>query len=143
MGIRLSAFMSAILAFSLGSGAYQSGYIEGALQSIKVGQIMAARSIGMSKFQAIMNIILPQALRRAIPGCSNEIIYLVKYSSLAFMVTCVELTGSGEIIAAKYFKFTEVFMVVGIIYLVMVTVTTKLLNNLEKKLQIPGLEIGK
>jgi len=143
LGIGLSAFASSILAFALSSGGYQSGYIEGALQSIEVGQMMAARSIGMSKRQAIFNIILPQAIRRAIPGCSNEIIYLVKYSSLAFMVTCVELTGAGEIVAAKYFKFTEVFIVVGIIYLVLVTVATKLLSRLEKKLKIPGLDIGK
>jgi len=65
---------------------------------------------------------------------------LVKYSSLAFMVTLIELTGAGKIIASRYFKYTEVFLVVGIIYLLMVSVVTKFLDLLEKKLKIPGLE---
>jgi len=96
--------------------------------------------LGISRIKAVLYIILPQALRRAIPGCSNEIIYLIKYSSLAFMVTCVELTGAGKIVATRFFKYTEVFMVVGIIYLLVVSVVTKFLNILEKKLRIPGLE---
>ncbi len=140
IGIFFSPLTAAIIGFILCSGAYHSEYIRGAIQSIKSGQMMAAEALGMSKVQAILYIILPQALRRAIPGCSNEIIYLVKYSSLAFMVTLIELTGAGKIIASRYFKYTEVFLVVGIIYLLMVSVVTKFLNMLEKKLEIPGLE---
>jgi len=101
--------------------------------------MMAAEALGMTKSKAILYVILPQALRRAIPGCSNEIIYLIKYSSLAFMVTCVEITGSGKIIASRYFEYALVFLVVGAIYLLMVSVVTKLLNMLEKKLEIPGI----
>ncbi len=93
----------------------------------------------MSRIKAVLYIILPQALRRAIPGCSNEIIYLIKYSSLAFMVTCVELTGAGKIIATRHFRYTEVFLVVGIIYLLVVSIVTKFLSVVEKKLKIPGL----
>ncbi len=140
IGIFFSPLTAAIIGFILCSGAYHSEYIRGAIQSIKGGQMMAAEALGMSRVQAILYIILPQALRRAIPGCSNEIIYLVKYSSLAFMVTLIELTGAGKIIASRYFKYTEVFLVVGIIYLLMVSVITKFLNMLEKKLEIPGLE---
>ncbi len=139
IGIFFSPFVAATIGFILCSGAYHSEYIRGAIQSIKSGQMMAAEALGMNKFKAILYIILPQALRRAIPGCSNEIIYLIKYSSLAFMVTCVELTGAGKFIATRYFRYTEVFIVVGIIYLLIVTVVTKSLNSLEKKLRIPGL----
>jgi len=139
IGIFFSPFASAVIGFVLCSGAYHSEYIRGAIQSIKTGQMMAAEALGMTRFKAILYVILPQALRRAIPGCSNEIIYLIKYSSLAFMVTCVELTGAGKIIASRYFAYTEVFLVIGIIYLLMVSVVTKLLNMLEKKLEIPGL----
>lgn len=139
IGIFFSPFTAAVLGFILCSGAYHSEYIRGAIQSIKSGQMMAAKALGMNKFKAILYIILPQALRRAIPGCSNEIIYLIKYSSLAFMVTCVELTGAGKIIASRYFEYTEVFLVVGAIYLLMVSVVTKALNRLEKKLEIPGI----
>jgi polar amino acid transport system permease protein len=140
IGIFFSPFMAAVTGFILCSGAYHSEYIRGAIQSIKIGQMMAAEALGMSRIKAVLYIILPQALRRAIPGCSNEIIYLIKYSSLAFMVTCVELTGAGKIVATRFFKYTEVFMVVGIIYLLVVSVVTKFLNILEKKLRIPGLE---
>ena len=139
IGIFLSPFAAAVIGFILCSGAYHSEYIRGAIQSIKVGQMMAAEALGMTRSKAILYIILPQALRRAIPGCSNEIIYLIKYSSLAFMVTCVELTGAGKIIASRYFEYTLVFAVVGAIYLLIVSVVTKLLNTLEKKLEIPGL----
>ena len=139
IGIFFSPFTAAVIGFILCSGAYHSEYIRGAIQSIKEGQMMAAEALGMTRANAILYIILPQALRRAIPGCSNEIIYLIKYSSLAFMVTCVELTGAGKIIASRYFAYTEVFLVVGAIYLLMVSVVTKTLNMLEKKLEIPGL----
>ncbi len=140
IGIFFSPFVAAIIGFILCSGAYHSEYIRGAIQSIKTGQMMAAEALGMSRIQAILYIILPQALRRSIPGCSNEIIYLIKYSSLALMVTCVELTGAGKIIATRYFRYTEVFLVVGIIYLLFVSIVTKFLNILEIKLRIPGLE---
>jgi len=139
IGIFFSPFMAAVTGFILCSGAYHSEYIRGAIQSIKTGQMMAAEALGMSRIKAVLYIILPQALRRAIPGCSNEIIYLIKYSSLAFMVTCVELTGAGKIIATRHFRYTEVFMVVGIIYLLVVSIVTKFLSMAEKKLKIPGL----
>ena len=139
IGIFFSPFIAAVIGFILCSGAYQSEYIRGAIQSIKSGQMMAAEALGMTRPKAILYIILPQALRRAIPGCSNEIIYLIKYSSLAFMVTCVELTGAGKIIASRYFEYTLVFAVVGAIYLLIVSVVTKILNTLEKKLEIPGI----
>ena len=139
IGIFFSPFVAAVIGFSLCSCAYHSEYIRGALQSIKSGQMMAAEALGMTRFKAILYIILPQALRRAIPGCSNEIIYLIKYSSLAFIVTCVELTGAGKIIASRYFEYTLIFAVVGAIYLLMVSIVTKILNILEKKLEIPGI----
>jgi len=139
IGIFFSPFAAAVIGFILCSGAYHSEYIRGAIQSIKIGQMMAAEALGMTRAKAILYIILPQALRRAIPGCSNEIIYLIKYSSLAFMVTCVELTGAGKIIASRYFEYTLVFLVVGTIYLLMVSIVTKVLNRLEKKLEIPGI----
>jgi len=139
IGVYFSPFTAAVIGFVLCSGAYHSEYIRGAIQSIKGGQMLAAEALGMSKFKAIIYIIFPQALRRALPGCSNEIVYLVKYSSLAFMVTCIELTGAGKIVATRYFRYTEVFLVIGIIYLMMVSLVSKFLAIVEKKLKIPGL----
>jgi len=137
-GITLSAFNVVVIGISLSSGAYHSEYIRGALQSVKIGQVMAAKALGMTRIQVILYILLPQALRRAIPPCSNEVIYLIKSTSLAMMVSYVELTGAGKYIASVYFKYTEVFLVVGMIYLLLVSVATKLINTLENKLKIPG-----
>ncbi|MFP4349255.1 MAG: hypothetical protein ACLFQY_13285, partial [Desulfococcaceae bacterium] len=79
---------------------------------------------------------------RALPGCGNELVYLIKYSSLAYIVTCIELTGEGKVIASRTFRFTEVFLVVGLYYLALVTVASYGLHKLEQKLYIPGFGRG-
>lgn len=140
IGISFSPFVSAALGFILCSSAYHAEYVRGAIQSIKSGQVLAAQSLGMSKMSVIVNIVLPQALRRAAPGCSNEIIYLIKYTSLAFMVTCIELTGAGKIVASRYFEYTIVFSAVGAVYLIIVSAATHIFNNLERRFAIPGIE---
>ena len=140
IGIYLTPFVASVLGFSLCSGAYHSEYIRGALLSIKRGQMLAAQSLGFSKIGMIFSIILPQALRRALPGCGNEIIYLIKYSSLAYMITCIELTGQGKILASNSFKYTEVFLMIGACYLVMTSVATIILGRMEERLRIPGFE---
>lgn len=143
LGIYLQPMAAAVIGFSLCGGAYMSEYIRGAIQSIRQGQMQAALSLGMSRIKAILYITFPQTLRRALPGCSNEVVYLIKYSSLAFMVTCLELTGQGKIVASRYFRYTQVFIVVGAVYLILVTIATRLLALLEKKLEIPGLEVSR
>lgn len=139
IGITFTAFVASVVGFILCNGAYNSEYIRGALISIKDGQMVAARSLGMTRWQAIRNVVLPQALRRAIPGLSNEFIYLIKYSSLAYMITVIELSGAGKLVATKYFTYTESFAAVGIVYLVLVTITTVAVNILEKRLAVPGM----
>lgn len=138
--IYLSPFVASVLGFALCSGAYHSEYVRGALLSIKHGQILAAQSLGFTTVRAVVSIILPQAIRRALPGCGNEIIYLVKYSSLAYMITCIELTGQGKILASNSFKYTEIFLIVGACYLAMTSVASAALHQLEDRLRIPGFE---
>ena len=138
LGVYLSPYWAAVIGFILCSGAYQSEYVRGALLSIKKGQYLGAQALGFSTLQTLQSVIIPQALRRAIHGCGNEIIYLIKYSSLAYVVTCMELTGEGKTIAAEYFRFTEVFAVIGLYYLALVTVAILLLKRLEQRLAIPG-----
>jgi polar amino acid transport system permease protein len=139
-GIYLSPFTAAIVGFSLCSGAYHSEYIRGALLSIKRGQMLAAQALGFTKMQMVIFVILPQALRRALPGCGNEIIYLIKYSSLAYMITCIELTGEAKILASHTFRYAEVFLMVGVFYLVLVSITSRFLRALEDRLSLPGFE---
>ena len=139
-GVYFAPYTAAVIGFSLCSGAYHSEYIRGALLSIKNGQMLGAQSLGFSKTQALFSIILPQAIRRALPCCGNELIYLIKYSSLAYMVTCIELTGEAKILASLYFKYTEMFFIAGAIYLLLVSAATWLLNTLEDRLTVPGFE---
>ncbi len=140
-GLRLTPFFCAITAFSICSGAYHAEYIRGAINSIAATQVMAARSLAMSKWQAIVFIVLPQALRKAIPSCSNEITYLIKYSSLAYMVTVPELMTEAKVLTSRYFKPIEIFIMAGVIYWVLVTFASRLINAFEKKMEIPGLKL--
>lgn len=138
LGIYMSPFVAAVTGFSLCSGAYHAEYLRGAFQSIKNGQMQAARALGFTRVWAIFSIILPQAFRYALPSCGNEFIYLIKYSSLAYMVTCLELTGEGDVIASLTFRYTEVFMIVGALYLLMVSIATLILSRIEDHFSIPG-----
>ena len=143
IGIVLGSYLSALFGFILCNSAYNSEYLRGGLQSIKGGQMLAARSLGMTKIQAILHVVIPQAFRRALPGVSNEFIYLIKYSSLAYVVTVIEMTGAAKIIATKYFAYFEAFAAVGIFYLILVSFATIALGKLEKKLAIPGVSGSK
>ena len=138
LGIYLSPYTAAVTGFILCSGAYQSEYVRGALLSIKNGQYLGAQALGFTSLQTVFWIIMPQAIRRAIHGCGNEIIYLIKYSSLAYIVTCIELTGEGKTVATEYFRFTEVFAIIGLYYLGMVTMAIFFLKKIEQRLHIPG-----
>ncbi|WP_319379364.1 amino acid ABC transporter permease [uncultured Methanocorpusculum sp.] len=145
IGIVLGSYFSALVGFILCNSAYNSEYLRGGLQSIKRGQLLAARSLGMTKAQGVLYVVVPQALRRALPGVSNEFIYLIKYSSLAYVVAVIELTGAAKIIASKYFMYFEAFAAVGVFYLILVTITTIGVHWLEKKYAIPGVSgvVGK
>lgn len=138
IGIYFQPYTAAVLGFILCSGAYHSEYVRGALLSIKQGQLKAAYALGFTKLQTVLWIVVPQAVRRALPGCGNEIIYLIKYSSLAYIVTCMELTGKAKALAAQTFRFTEVFFAVGLYYLFLTTVATWVLAWIERKIHIPG-----
>ncbi len=138
----LSPYQASVVVFSLCSGAYHSEYIRGAILSIKRGQFQAARSLGFSRAQTFWTIVIPQAVRRAWPGCGNEIIYLIKYSSLAFVVSAKELTGAALSLSNTYFRFTETFFAAGLCYLFLVTLATWILHRVETAWAIPGFGKG-
>ncbi len=141
-GIRLSSFMAGILGLGLNSAAYQAEYFRGAIQSVSQGEIMAARAIGMSRFKAIVNIILPQMFRIVIPSWSNELIYTLKYSSVAYMIGAPELMARAKFVAAQNFRYLEVFLVVAFIYLITVIILSRILSLVENKVRIPGLQMA-
>ena len=139
LGIRLEPFVAGVLALGLNTSAYQAEYFRGAIQSLPSGQMLAARSIGMSRAQALRWVVLPQALRLVIPPWSNELILMLKYSSIVFFATVTDLMGAGRIIASETFRYFEVFILVAALYLVLVLALSWGLRRLEARLRVPGL----
>ena len=139
LGIRISPLVAAIIGLGLNSAAYQAEYFRGAVQSIQSGQMMAARAIGLGRVKSIAYVILPQALRLVIPSWSNELIYSIKYSSLAYFVSLTELTFVGKKIALHTARTFETYIIVAAIYLVIVLIVSRLLLTLEHRVRIPGL----
>lgn len=136
-GIRLDPILAAIISFIINSGAYQAEYLRGSIQSISANQLKAALSIGMTRWQGIIHIILPQALRRVIPAWTNEFIYMIKYSSLAYVIGARELMTEGKLLASRNYQFFNVYLVIAVIYLLVIVIFVYLFRQLEKKVTIP------
>jgi len=141
-GLTLSAFNSAYVALGLNSAAYQAEYFRGAIQAISHGQMMAARSIGLSRLKAIRYVIMPQAFRFAIPAWSNEAVSMIKISSIVYLIAVPEMLYVAKELMAKYFNPFQTYFTVGAVYLIIIGSITLLLGQVEKKLAIPGLEIS-
>ena len=138
-GITLTALQSGIFALGLNTAAYQAEYFRGAIQSVVAGQMLAARSLGLSLPKAIRFVILPQAFRLVLPPWSNEFILMLKYSSIVFAVTLLDLMGTAKRLAARDSRTFEIFIVVALFYLVLVFIVSSLLRLLERRIRIPGL----
>jgi len=128
------AYWCGILALTLNTCAYSSEIIRGGIQSVPFGQIESAKSVGMSRFLLYRRIILPIAFRQALPAYGNEIILMVKATSLVSTITLMEVTGIARLIIAKTFSPVEIFIVAGLIYLTINFIITRLVNFCEIKL---------
>ncbi len=137
----LPPLFTSILALGLRSSAYQSQIFRGAIQSIKSGQMMAARSIGMTQIQGIWHVVLPQAIRLAIGPWSNEYASETKDTSLAYVVGVVEIMRrSRYIISYTYGNALLIYGIVALVYLVLTRAGNALLYWLEDRLWVPGFE---
>ena len=140
LGIRFDAMTAAILGLGINSGAYQAEYFRGAMQSVPSGQMDAAISIGMTRAQALLNVILAQSLRLVIPAWTNEAVYLVQYSSVVYLIAVVELTGIGAIIGSRTFQYVAVYSIIALIYLATTLLIVKSSHLIERRTSIPGLK---
>ncbi|MCI5774100.1 MAG: amino acid ABC transporter permease [Erysipelotrichaceae bacterium] len=123
-----------IFVISVNTGAYMAEIVRSGIQSIDVGQTEAARSLGMSNMQTMMNVILPQAIKNAFPSIGNEFIVNIKDSSVLMIISITELMFQAKSIAGSTYKFTETYFVTACVYLVMTMTTSFILNQIEKKL---------
>ena len=126
-------YWCAIIAFALNTGAYTSEILRSAFQTIKPGMIEAGKSLGISNKVIFFKIQIPMAIRQSLPAYGNEIILMMKGTSLASTVTIMDLTGVAKYIISTTFKPIEVFIVAGGIYLFMTFIIHNVIKFLEKK----------
>ncbi len=126
-------YWCAIIAFALNTGAYTSEILRSAFQTIKPGIIEAGKSLGISNKIIFYKVQIPIAIRQSLPAYGNEIILMLKGTSLASTVTLMDLTGVAKYIISTTFKPIEVFIVAGGIYLFMTFIIHNVIKFLEKK----------
>ncbi len=124
----------ALLTLSLHTAAYTAVILRGAIEAVPSGQIEAAKAAGMSRFSTYRRIIFPQALLFALPAYGNEVISMMKATSLASTITIIELTDVSKTIVSQTFKPYEVFITATLIYLTIAYVLSHIVLSLEKRL---------
>ena len=127
-------YWCAILAFTLNTAAYASEIIRGGLQAVPHNQVEAARACGMSRLLLFRRIIFPIAVRQALPAYGSELILMVKATSLASVITMMELTGIAHKLISQTFRVIEVFVVAGLIYLILNFIITRIIMAIEWRL---------
>jgi len=134
--VDLSPFLSGALALGFASAAYQSEVFRGAILSVPAGQMMAARAIGMSRLKAISYIILPQAIRLAIPPWSNEAAIVLKDSSLVFVIGVPEILRRAQYVSARTLEPFIAFSAAAAIYFIMTFLVNRGLDFFERRYRI-------
>jgi len=133
-GLKLEPLMAAYIALSISIGAYLSETLRGAIQAIPKGQYEAAYASGMTPFQTMTRIILPQAIRIAIPPAGNTFIGMLKETSLVSVITVTELLRQAQLLIAQYYVYMPFYLAIAVMYWIMSTVFAILLERLEKRL---------
>lgn len=133
-------FWCAVLTMTLHTAAYIAEILRGAIQAIPPGEIEAARALGMSRGKTLLHIVLPRAARIGLPAYSNEVILMLKASSLASTVTLLELTGMTRTIIARNYQTVDMFLIAGVIYLVMSFVLIQGFKLLERWLRVDACQ---
>ncbi|MCG8566565.1 MAG: ABC transporter permease [Desulfobacterales bacterium] len=125
------AWFCALFAFSLNTCAYTTEIVRGAIENTPPGEIEAAKAAGMSRMLRFRRIILPSAFRRALPSYSNEIIFMLHSSSLASVITIIDITGAARIINSRFYSPYEAFLTAGAFYMAITFILVWLLKKLE------------
>jgi len=134
--VNLSPFLAGSLALGFASGAYQTEIFRGAFQAVPPGQMVAARAIGMSRLQAIQSIILPQAVRLALPAWGNEATLVLKDSTLVFVVGVPEIFRRAQQISARTLEPFMAFGAALLLYLILTMIATQFLQWIERRYRL-------
>ncbi|MEY9141816.1 putative amino-acid transport system permease protein [Mammaliicoccus lentus] len=133
----IDALTAAIIGLSIKNAAYLAEIFRAAITSVDKGQFEAAHSIGLSKTQTYIKIVLPQATRNAIPASGNIFIGLIKETSLVFTLGVTEIFAKSKLLSSASYKYLETFLAVAIVYWLITIIYTYLQSLLEKKLNKP------
>ncbi|WP_033826786.1 amino acid ABC transporter permease [Bacillus andreraoultii] len=136
-GLDIDRLWAAFFIVSINTGAYMSEIVRGGIVSIDKGQFEAAQAIGMSHFQTMTNVVLPQVLRNILPATGNEFVINIKDTSVLNVISVSELFFATKSIAGNNFRYFESFFIASVIYLVMTITVTRILRYLERKLEGP------
>ena len=128
--------------FALNSAAYQKGYVKGAMEAVFEDQMTAGLSVGMSKPQILLYVILPQALRIVIPAWSNEFCSLTKSTAAVLVIGLRDLTAVGMTIVGQTWRILETYVFIAVLYFVWITAVTKIADVVYERKKIPGIEIS-
>jgi len=137
--VHLSTFFAGIFIVSINTGAYMAEIVRGGILSIDKGQFEAAHSIGMTHFQTMLYIILPQAVRNILPATSNEFVINIKDTSVLNVIGVTELFFMSKSAAGNNFRYFEVFLITCSVYFVMTFTVTRILRFFEMKLEGPSV----
>ena len=132
--VRWDKMVAAIFVISINTGAYMAEIIRSGIQAVDPGQTEAARSLGMSSMQTMFDVVLPQAIRNAFPAIGNELIVNIKDSSVLMIISITELMFQSNSIAGTTYRFTETYFVTALIYLCLTSVSSIIMNAIEKKM---------
>lgn len=133
-GIKLNALIAGIIALSFNAGAYMAEIVRAGIQSIDKGQMEAARSLGLPYGIAMRRVVLPQAIRTMIPSIINQFIITLKDTSILSIIGFPELTKAGTIIIARNFEAFKMWGIIGVMYLVVITILSKIAKTLERRM---------
>ena len=134
-GISIGAFMAGIISLSLSDSAFEAEIFRAGLQSIKLGQRDAAKSIGLNRFQSMRLVILPQAIRIILPAIGNQFVYVLKMSSLVSIIGLADLTRKANELVVTVYRPLEIYTFLVIEYLVLIIIISFLIRKLEDKLK--------
>ena len=137
VGVQLPLTQAAILIVSINTGAYMAEIVRGGIISIDRGQTEAARSIGMTHWQTMVTVVLPQAVRNIMPSIGNEFVVNIKDSSVLNVISVTELYFQGKSAAGTYIRYFETFFIIAVIYLFLTFTVTRILRLIEKKMDGP------
>ncbi|MFY9175120.1 MAG: amino acid ABC transporter permease [Peptococcia bacterium] len=137
--IHLTTLYAGIFIVSINTGAYMAEIVRGGILSIDKGQFEAAHSIGMTHWQTMTNIIMPQAVRNILPALSNEFVINIKDSSVLNVISVTELFFVSKSAAGVYYRYFEVFLITCVIYFIMTFTVTRILRFIETRMDGPAV----